>query len=57
MTSDGERAVIAGSASYTEETGKHEGGIAGFFHNLFGSHDDSAADRDYYSDAVSAEAP
>jgi uncharacterized protein (TIGR02271 family) len=53
VTSNGERAVIAGSASYTEETGKHEGGIAGFFHNLFGSHDDSAADRDYYSDAVS----
>src|ERR1700682_516684 len=46
-----EKIHVTGNASgQTQNEPKHEGGIAGFFHRLFGSHNQEA--KQYYEGAV-----
>ncbi len=47
---------MSASGGSAHQTERHEGGIAGFFHNLFGGSDETSnesnEDRGYYTDAV-----
>ena len=52
-SNDGGESIRTGSNGTTYGTEHHEGGISGFFKNLFGGHDETTDESGYYTEAVS----